>query len=235
MGWWVCVPFFFLEYLQENEPLCCGPVNIHISFSPFIRGLMRINVCWIESVTPRLDTQGDWTGISSLKRSARIQTAASGSSALCISNRTKWGEMASLWTFSVETHQKSEQETCFPTRVKYRRVSPASAFWEYLLLVPFGLTWVSLLLVSAFASVRMCSRGILFCYSSLMLCPLLGLLSYIFVILYPRKFVKNLLIFASPYLKYRHLIIHCSKAQHTFCFACASDKNSLLKEFKIPE
>lgn len=121
--------FFFLEYLQENEPLCCGPVNIHISFSPFIRGLMRINVCWIESVTPRLDTQGDWTGISSLKRSARIQTAASGSSALCISNRTKWGEMASLWTFSVETHQKSEQETCFPTRVKCRRVSPASAFW----------------------------------------------------------------------------------------------------------
>lgn len=83
--------FFFLEYLQENEPLCFGPVNIHISFSPFIRGLMRINVCWIESMSPRLDTQRDWTGISSLKRSARVRTAASGSSALCISNRTKWG------------------------------------------------------------------------------------------------------------------------------------------------
>lgn len=200
---------FFLNIYQKINP--CVLVHI-ISTSVFhlsLEGLMRINICWIESMTPRLDIQRDLTGILPPKRSARIQTAESGSSTLCISDRNNGGKMVSLPTFSVETHQMSEQETFFSTRVKCPKVSqsvswyhvPDCAFWADVRLVSPCLVSSCFFLFLPLLRWQRARKGpCYFCHLGLMLCPLLGLLSFMFVILYPWKFVKNLLTFASSYL-----------------------------------
>ena len=167
-------------------------------------------------MAPRLEIERDWLGTWSLKRSADPHAAESSSSALSVSNRAKW---ENKWLHRgplLPKHTTGLSQRCSPRAGKCPKAPPDTVQ----LAAPAGLAWVSFRLRLPSLPCQRARKGPwYFCYSSLTLCPLLRFLSFIFVILYAWRFVKNLLIFASPYLNNclnRSIIIHCSRAQHPF-------------------